>query len=190
MKDFNFFEPFLGEKKAFKYKYAVMGVIIGTLMTFVIISYGWNFYKLYTLKENIKTMEEYLNKKEIVEKSKAVESLKKQIEVGKKQYAELDVLAAEMKKKDIVSTTLLDKIISVVPQNLGFKAVQIQPAGIQFQGVSTDRIAIAEFEHNIKALTGLKEVFVSNITKSTGKEEYAFTLQCIKEEESKNENKQ
>ncbi len=180
MKDVNFFKPYLGKNKekinSQKYIYGAMA-IIGLL---IIISFGVNTTKIILLNKSITSYNDKLAASEMQIKLKEAENIIKQIDILKQYDTSLTDVAISVKDRDNVSDTLLKDISSTVPSGVSFKNLDVVENTIVMKGISTDRSAVAELEHNLSKLPIMENVYVNSIdTQSAVEGEYSFDIKCV-----------
>jgi type IV pilus assembly protein PilN len=183
MRDINFFKPYLGQNKQKTnskiYVYGIM-VIVGL---FIIISFGFNETQIYVLDKDINSYNEKLSAPEIQSQLKAAEDINKQIDVLKKYDAAVNDVANSVKARDNVSEDLLKDISSTLPSEVLFNSLEVVENTISIKGVSKNRQAVAELEHNLRELTIMSDVYVNSIApQGSVKDEYSFDIKCVLKE--------
>ena len=86
-------------------------------------------------------------------------------------------MTAEVGSRDLVSTMLLNSISSTLPSDVSFKNINITPGNLSIAATSKSRTAIAEIQHNLKAISRISDVYIGAISGEDG--EYSFDLKCI-----------
>ncbi len=181
MKDFNFFKPYLGQKKQSKNKMIYIITTLGLFTTLVLGTFLWNSLSIFKLEKDIDKLKSQYNSKENQDKLQQMHKLEKKYEVLIKYYDGVKVVYASVEDNSKVDSNFLNKITSTIPGDISFKTINVDGANLQIQGISKSRKAIGEFQHNLKKLNFVSEVHISNIggegTDSTG--EYNFNLKCL-----------
>lgn len=180
MRDINFFKPYQGKSKERKnskrYVYGSM-IIVGLL---IVGTFGVNTFKIIMLNRSIEDYNNKLSATEIQEQLKEAEDINKQITVLKQYDSALIDVAVSVKNRDNVSDTLLIDISSTVPSEVSFKNLDIVDNTITIKGISTNRSAVAELEHNLSGLSRMESVYVNSINDSGAVEgEYSFDIKCV-----------
>lgn len=180
MGDINFFEPYKGRKKEklnFKiYIYSSISIamllIIGSLFV--------NSTRIYIFDKDITEYNNKLSDPQIQEQLKEAEYINNQITILTQYNEVLTDVAISVKKRDIISDTLLNNISSTLPSEVSFKTLDIADNTITIQGVSTNRVAVAELKHNLSELSNMQDVYVNSIDNSgTVKGTYSFDIKCL-----------
>ena len=177
MKDLNFFEPYI-EKTEFKID---KKLVIMVLSAIIILSLG-----MYIVYNSIKIKQEtgmVQSLREIAEDPIALEKVKniqtKELEVSEfresvEKIRQLDRIIAE---KDIIDESLLEIIISKMPEDLFFTSLNIHDKEIQIVGIAKDKWSIAELQKGLEDLQDSREIFISNI--SFQEDYYNFTINIM-----------
>ncbi|MGB7606079.1 MAG: PilN domain-containing protein [Lutisporaceae bacterium] len=176
MKDFNFFSPYLNEKrnKQLKKLYiiAVCSIFAIGLISFTAI----NIYQIIKLKSEIGKVESYLGAKETIELLKKYEDTKKETDQMKAYYEKIAAVDTELKNIEAVSTELLDQLSSVLPKDAFLLSLSINSRDVELQ-YSVDKIvSAAEIEHNLKALDIFETVHINIVT---SREENTINVSCM-----------
>ncbi|WP_315068346.1 PilN domain-containing protein [uncultured Clostridium sp.] len=179
MKDLNFFIPYQGRKKE---KINSRIYIYGTMIIAAILILGTfaiNTTKIILLDKSISYYDGQLSIEEIQEQLKGAETVNNQIAILKKYDTAVNDVSNAVKKRDNVSDSLLIDISSTVPSQISFKNLQIEDNVVTIKGVSSDRSAVAELEHNLISLSRMQNVYVNSIDTGTVKGEYSFDIKCV-----------
>ncbi len=180
MNEVNFFKPYLGKNKAKMnskvYIYgltAAVGILIAGSLIF-------NVVRLFLLDRSISNYNEKLAASDMHEKLTEADNINKQIDVLKQYNTALSNVAASVQKRDNVSGDLLKDISSTVPSQVSFKNLDVVENTIEIKGISTERSAVAELEHNLSSLPIMDNVYVNSIdTQSAVEGEYSFDIKCV-----------
>ncbi|WP_252237984.1 MULTISPECIES: PilN domain-containing protein [unclassified Clostridium] len=183
MRDINFFSPYQGKnqekKSAMIYIYGVMGVV-GTL---IIITLIFNTTKILLLNRSISNYNEKLNTTEIQEKFAEAQKVNNEIEILTKYDSALNDVLGKVNSRNNVSDLVLTSINSTIPSQISFKTLQINNDILIIQGISSSRDAVGEFQHNLKELSIMNDVFVNSIDIDGALEgNYSFDIKCILKE--------
>ncbi len=180
MKDINFFEPYSGQKKEkLNFKRYIYGSISIALIL-IIGSLTFNSIRIFILNKDITSYNSKLADPKIQEQLNEAERVNSQIDILTQYNEALYDVSMHVKKRDIVSDTLLNDISSTVPSEVSFKNLKIEGNVINIQGVSTNRVAVAELEHNLKKLNSMQDVYVNSIDNSGAVENnYSFDIKCV-----------
>ncbi|MPM87213.1 hypothetical protein SDC9_134307 [bioreactor metagenome] len=90
-----------------------------------------------------------------------------------------DIFAGVLDRK-VVSSQVLFDISNSIPKEVSFKNMSLDGSILSIQGISSSRVAVAELEHNLKALSYFEEVHIGNINlvSNEGAEQYSFSIKC------------
>ncbi|AOR24626.1 PilN domain-containing protein [Clostridium taeniosporum] len=180
MRDINFFAPYKGKDKEKKstllYIYGVMGVIGGL----IIITLIFNSVRIFILNKNISYYEEQLNNSEIKQKFSEAEKINDKISTLTKYNDILDDVVDKINNRNNVSDLILNDVNSTIPSQISFKNLQISNDILTIQGITSSRDAVGEFQHNLRELSMMKDVFVNSIDIDDSVEgQYSFDIKCV-----------
>ncbi|WP_315078218.1 PilN domain-containing protein [uncultured Clostridium sp.] len=183
MRDVNFFSPYQGNKQEKKsamiYIYGAMGVV-GAL---IIITLIVNTTRILLLNRSISNYNEKLNTPEIKQKYAEAEKVNNEINILTKYDSALNDILGKVNNRNNVSDLVLTSINSTIPSQISFKTLQINNDVLIIQGVSSSRDAVGEFQHNLKELSIMNQVFVNSIDVDGSLEgQYSFDIKCILKE--------
>lgn len=164
MKDFNFFSPYLNEKRNKQLKRLYIMAVCSIFAIGLIAFTAINIYHIDKLKSEIGKVEDYLGSKDTIELLKKYEDTKKKTDQMKVYYEKLAAADTTFKNAETISTGLLDQLSSVLPKDAFLLSLSINNRDIELQ-FSVDKIvAAAEIEHNLKALDIFKTVHINTVT--------------------------
>ncbi|MBU3196311.1 PilN domain-containing protein [Clostridium algidicarnis] len=191
MKDFNFFLPYLDNKKGKDNKRVHAMTALSILGILVVGSLIYNTAYTFKLKYDIKNLQNTYNSSENQEKLKEAEALSRKYEILDKYYENVELLYNSLETKEVVNSKLMFDISKSIPKEVSFKTMSIDSAGIQIQGLSENRVAIGELEHNLKNISSILDVHVNNINSDTSSTTggNSFSLKCTLKGVDKNEDK-
>lgn len=183
MKDINFFSPYQGteqeKKNGMNYVYNVMGIVGGLIVITLIV----NTTRIILLNKSIAGYNEKLNSSEIQEKFSEAESTNNKISILTKYELALNGVIEKVNDRNNVSDLVLTSVNSTIPSQISFKTLQINNDILTIQGISSSRDAVGEFQHNLKGLPIMNNVFVNSIDIDGSLQgEYAFDIKCILKE--------
>lgn len=183
MRDVNFFSPYIGRKKQIKNsKIYVYGAITITIL-FIAVTFGINITKLFILEKSITSYNDKLTASEIQAKFIEVENVNKEMDILKQYDSSLSEISKAVKYRDNVSEKLLKDLNSTFPNQISLKNLDIIENTIVLKGTSTDRIGVAELQHNLSKLQVMTDVYVSSIaTQNAVEGEYSFDIKCVLKE--------
>lgn len=177
MKDFNFFSPYIETKKESTNKLFHLIIII-TVIIGIFSSTFYIFYsKTMVLEKEIITLENYINSKSIIKKAREANIKRNRLKIMKEYYSIVEDINSSLEKSEIIDTYLLKRIASTLPKDLFIKTMSLTKEGLQIQGVANNRVAIAEFEHNLKELEKLTNIHIIRVNKEAeNRNNFIFSL--------------
>lgn len=119
------------------------------------------------MNAEIKTQTAYLSAPGTVSKLNEYDETKRKVQILNEYNTIVVNINRQMDDQDLIGTTLLSDIAKSMPEGTFFKSLSISSDGIQLQGVSNSRTAIAELEHNFIKLGTFSSVYVSSIAQDT-----------------------
>ena len=161
MKDFNFFSPYLLKKRNKRLKklfiFSVSSLLIIGLLSF----YTLNFYYINKYKSEISMVENYLNSEQTKGLLNIYEDTKKKTEIVNTYYNKMSEVDKILNAQNMVNTSLLNKLSSVMPQDSYMLSLTISNRDIELNYSVKDLVPVAELEHNLRELDIFEKVHVS-----------------------------
>lgn len=186
MRDFNFFEPFLANKKKKNNKKVLYH--LGAIFLFVIfiIIPLINLYNIKKLESKVITTNKMINTSENYEEKKDIQMKVQKIEKMRTQLKKLKTLETDIKRKDVINDFLIYAIRDMVPEDLFFKSITIHPDNIEICGIAKNKIAIAEIKHNFKSIGIFENIFIPTISGDEGRYEFilSFAIKDVSRDET------
>ena len=175
--DMNFFLPLQAKKKNTessdnKLIYAFVGIIIAL----IIITLIWNTAGIVISNMQIKSYNSKINDTTFQAQLKESDDVNNKTTALNQYDSNISTVLAAVSTRDVVTTSLLNKISSTLPTQVGFTNITIKNSDITISGTSTTKVAIAELQHNLAKLDKVQDVQVQNISGDEGK--LTFTLVC------------
>lgn len=207
--DFNFFSPYIVKKKNVQDRYVASATIIVVLLFIFVGSFVWNFIKINKMEKEISEMKKVMNSSATQAKIKQADTLSKKHDVLIKYYNQVSSISNEINKKQVVSSDLMGKVSSELPQSVSLKIMSIDSEGVEMQGTAGSRVNIGELQYNLKQLDVIKDVQVININEGIDNSQdgtnnniknntnnnttetnngFTFTLKCTLKDVDVNEN--
>ncbi len=183
MKDINFFRPYLNKRKV-KFNNKFFLLVIFALVTVGVVAYGiFNQMRINKLSEGLKSLEEVAKNPDVLERVKVIKLEEEKLNQFKLEVEAIRDLKREVKKKDIINSNYMEKIISKKPSDLFLTSIYLNPESISISGTSNNRLSIAEFGKGLQTIDGYEKLFISNITKETTNYNFEFERSIVEEEE-------
>lgn len=177
--DMNFFAPYEGKKKEQKNKNIYIYSLIVFMVVAIIGSFIYNTASILIAKNKISFYEKELEKPEILEKVKVYEELDRKNTALLSYEGQVKEITEAIESRQVVDTEILNKVSGTLPSEVSISGIIINKDQINIKAVSTDRIAIGEFEHNLRNLDITKDIYISSIS---GSEIYTFDVKCYLKE--------
>lgn len=188
MKDFNFFSIYVDGKKNLRRK--VLKTVLGLLFLVLVFGSIFAFYhlKIIRLKAQLTNLEADITSKERIEGVNRYKETTKKIEILNQYYTAIDGINVQINEISNIKTEFLRGIEETFPEDIYIKVMSATSSEIRMQGVSKSRVAIAEFQHNLKNIEEFIDVYVSVLNKEPDiTDNYIFTISCILKEVVENE---
>ncbi len=175
MKDINFFSPYLQTKRKTTKRNMYFLSAISALVIMIVI-YGFNYYRIKNIKENITVIDKKMQSKKIVKKLKVYQETKRRLDLLNNYYSKIKDINIVLDSANIVNTDLLKVIEGTFPDNLFLNSMTINQESVNMSIISANRIKAAELQHNLKE-TGLFSKVYINVINNTEKG-VIFTANC------------
>ncbi|WP_040212464.1 PilN domain-containing protein [Clostridium polynesiense] len=181
MRDFNFFQPYIGVEKEEKSEKKLIFIMALFVFLLIISSLLWNSISIYTLKAKVTSINDELNTSQFMENYDKSKILFKRYELLNKYNSEVDVICKGLNSKEIIRSGIMKNISSAVPGEVFFKSMTIDENAININGTAKDRGSLGEFQNNIKALQFIEESHISSInlnSEGSLQTPYSFIMKC------------
>ncbi|GKU26424.1 hypothetical protein CFOLD11_32510 [Clostridium folliculivorans] len=179
MNDFNFFAPYQGKQKQVVNKKIYIYTVSAVVAVFIVGTFAWNSINVYMLNRDIDKFQNSINSPKVQAKVKEAQVLNNKLDVLNKYEGGLSKINEGMNSRSVISSELLRKINSTLPENVYFRSISVDGSSLSFQGVSKTRSAIGELQHNIKGLDIIAEGQIGNISEDDSSNgSYSFDLKC------------
>ncbi|WP_017415973.1 PilN domain-containing protein [Clostridium tunisiense] len=180
MRDFNFFLPYLHDKKERKNKKAYIAATLIVVAIIVLGTFIYNSFYIFTLKGDIKDLKNTYEAADNQQQLAKAEGLIKTYNILNDYNKELEDIFAGVLDRKVVSSQVLFDISNSIPKEVSFKNMSLDGSVLSIQGISSSRVAVAELGHNLKVLSYFGEVHIGNINlvSNEGAEQYSFSIKC------------
>ena len=183
MRDVNFFSPYIGRKKQIKNSKTYIYGVVTLAFLVIAVTFGINITRLLMLDKSIRDYNDKLTASEMQTKFMEAENVNKQMDILKQYDASLSEISKAIRYRDNVSEKMLIDINSTFPNQISLKNLDIVENTIIMKGISTDRLGVAELQHNLSKLSEVTDVYVSTInTQNAVDGEYSFDIKCVLKE--------
>lgn len=176
MRDFNFFEPYIGESKKSNIHFICSIVIPSLVGLFIIITFSVNKIEEYKLKSDITQYNDEIKAKGYeIEK---VDEQEKKINILNKYYDEISKVQEDIETKDDVDYKCIHDIKSALPKELSLFSIEMKDELVTVTGRAPSRENIAELQNNLRGLKYFEEISMYKIEEIKAGEEFNFMLKC------------
>jgi type IV pilus assembly protein PilN len=199
--DFNFFSPYIAKKKNTHDRHVISIISVAVLLFIFAGSFLWNFIKINRTEKEINQMKKAISSSTTQARLREADTLSKKHDILVKYYNQVSNISNEINKKQLVSSDLMGKISSTLPQSVSLKTMSIDSQGIELQGTAGSRVNIGELQYNLKQLDVIKDVQVISINEALSNGQngtnngttvtsngFTFTLKCTLKDVEVNEN--
>lgn len=192
MQDMNFFIQFNSKKKNSDLSTIILSIFVTIIVGFIIITCAYNNIATYINNKEADDFKAKVEEPATQKKIKESEQVNNKINMLNKYDKDITEITNAIKTRDIVNIDLLNKVSSTLPSDITVVATQINESSVQLQGVSKNRVAVSELEHNLRELkdkSGNKyfcSVFVSTVA---GDGNFTFQIACGFKDGDNNESK-
>lgn len=185
MHDFNFFRSY--QKPTGKAAALKQNTMIACITIFVLIAgiYSFNGYRIYKLNSEMKQMTEFMTAPENAKLYQKYLKTKDQVAVLNSYFTVTDRINRLIENNYEVNNDMLLTLSNAIPSTISLQSSKINNLTVDFQGLTKNRLAIAEYEHNLIETGLFKEVFVTNIDQAydisygvSTADNYLFSIKC------------
>lgn len=174
MRDFNYFEPYLGGNEKITVKKLGKYIVLYGVATLMILYPAYNTWQIYKAQKETLAVSIVAHSSEIQEGKVAIEEMERELEAYKAIDEQLQVLELTFRQKDMINDLLINALKDNMPQEVFLQIMKIQPDIIELQGVAQDRLSIAILENNLRKINVFENIFIPSVIESSNN--YTFTL--------------
>ncbi|MDR3586655.1 MAG: PilN domain-containing protein [Desulfosporosinus sp.] len=161
MQQINFFKPYFEERRI-KPK---QKIIVGSGLVVVVLAglLIWNIFQIQSLKSRIAGQNNFLNSINIKETKLKMSDTQDKIKKMDTYLQTVNVFAQGLQKEDRINRHMIDSIAAMVPNGLSFQSLAIADSVVTLQGTASNRIAVAELQHQLQISDIFQNVQVKTI---------------------------
>lgn len=180
MKEFNFFKPYLKVSKSTKKDsnvLSIVGVVLGFLAVVAIAgitAYLW--LSLSTLDKEVQALNRVLSEDSVKMQMEKLSELESEIADIEREKMFMDGLDVQFNTMSKVNGAFMDFIAHEVVDNLYLTLVEIKDTSVVMEGVSLNRMGIAQFEYDLRKNGNFENILVDIIEKSEESESFKFKM--------------
>lgn len=176
MRDFNFFEPYIGESKRNNINFICSIIIPSLVGLFIVITFGLNKIYEYKLKSEMTQYDTELKAKGYeIEK---VDEQEKKLSILNRYYEEVSKVQSDIESKDDIDYKCIHDMKGAMPKELSLYSIEMKEGLVTVTGRAKSRENIAELQKNLKALEYFEEVSMYKIEEIKTGEEFSFMMKC------------
>lgn len=181
MKDFNFFKPYLEinktTKKESNHLLSVLGVVLGFILMVSVIGFTTYYWvQLSTLKKETAALDQVLGNDSVQDRIGKLNDLESEIVDIEREKQLMDSLDMKFNTMSKVNGTFMDFIAHEVVDNLYLTLVEIRGTSVTIEGVSLNRMGIAQFEYDLRKNGNFENILVDNIEKKEDSDSFTFKM--------------
>lgn len=169
MKDFNFFDYLLKEKKSRNIKLINLGILVLVICTIMLVAYLINFGIIKKLNSDIAKNKATIESENYDEIQDAIVEKEKMLKIIDEYSVIVGGINSLISNSDKINKDLLIKINKTIPHNITLDYISLNSEYIFLEGISTSRQAIAEFEYNLKNTGLFKTIHINTISSEGSK---------------------
>ncbi len=177
--EMNFFKPYLAKDKSGQDYSKVVITTVAGITAAILLFYGITSADIYLVNRDTKAMNAIMTEKVFAQKITHFNEVKRKLDALGQYDAVVGKLNSDIGSTYIISSEYLDAINKTLPQDSFLQAYRVRDGAVEIQGVTANRTAIAECEHNLIQSNLFSKVFVTNIGQQAGTTNYLFMVKCI-----------
>ncbi|RKD27896.1 Tfp pilus assembly protein PilN [Caminicella sporogenes DSM 14501] len=179
MRDINFFSQYTQKRRDVLKKYTSLTLVIIIIFSTSVGVFIYNYKKIKSLEARLDLLKEYLSSKDVKEKLNEYKNIEKKAEILNMYYSSLTRIIDRIDSTDNINSDVINDIKNVMPKKMFITSLNANSREIYLQGVTVNRILIAEFLHNLKNLGYFSNVNVNVISKEHSQtDNLVFTVKC------------
>ena len=186
MRDFNFFAPYEQEPKKQTSGSNVLLIVAAGVLALCLAIVIFNSMSLMSLQKSIKDLDDNMNNEEFKAKVANVETKQAELvslKADKEFFEEMNIV---MDKQDRVNEAAIRLIAEQVPDNLHLTDLSIIEDKIDIKGKTYNKVAVAQFQHNLRETQEFKNLFVSEMVKEEAYYNFSIMLEAKGDETDEN----
>lgn len=186
MRDFNFFAPYEQEPKKKTSGSNVLMIVAAGLLAICLALVIFNLMTLNSLNKSIADVESKMNDETFKAKVANVEAKQAELTSLKADKTFFDALDVVLDRQNEVNEAVVRLISEQVPDNLHLTDLSIVEEKIDIKGKAYNKVAVAQFQHNLRQTEEFKNLFVSEMIKEDAYYNFSITLEAKGDETDEN----
>lgn len=172
----NFFSAFIKKKKGSDTPKIIVSVVILIVAIFIIGTFSYFTIATYINNNEAQEYRDKLQSEDIKAKVNESNAVNDQIDNLTQYDNRITIVNNSISSRDIVTVTLMNQISATIPSEVNIATISIDNTKISIGATAKTKTAIAEFQHNLKEIDSIYDVYVGAITGDEGT--YVFTVEC------------
>lgn len=190
MNDINFFSQHIENRREKGKKNGLTVLIAIVILAISIGIYILNQRKIERLESELKVLKIEMSSDAIKEGLNNYKNIEERTKILTMYHENLIEAIDKIDKIYNVNSYMINDIKRVMPAKMFITSMNGNSESIFMQGVATNRIAVAEFQHNLKKLKYFSDAHVNVISSEHAEtENLVFTVKCYFEDVTENEAK-
>ena len=190
MRDFNFFMPYqqqIAQKNTSSNNVLPIVAGLGTLAICATLA-GLNYMDIVSVNKSISELDYKMSSKQFAADVNRVQTKMDELNSLKKDEMIFNSLKVFVDVQSKVNESVVRLIASQVPDNLYLTELSIVQRSIDIKGNANSKIAVAQFQHNLRLTDEFGNIFVSDMNKEDSY--YNFNIKFDAKEAIEDEDKQ
>jgi len=180
MRDLNFFSIYQGNTRERNNDFTPFYIASAVVAITIIAVSGFYAVRLFMVGSSIKEYTDKLNSEKIQTQLKEAEVVNDKLSILKEYEGSLSSVINSIRKADLIDAQFLPGMAGAVPSDISYTEWKMEGYELKIKGISKTRSAVAELEHNLKALPELKLVHVYKIRVGDDvKDPLTFEMTCV-----------
>ena len=179
MAELNFFNTYKANERFSKNRTLLAAGICSLLFVLIVGFYAVTELYLASVNNDINTMKAFINSSENIEKLKAINAKKKEIEIMNIYSSAVDAISTKLGANDKIKSTVIETMNTAIPKDVSFNTMALSQDAFQIQGSAPGWKSVAELLHNLNATGIFQKVWVDSIQSAdTTSGNYTFSIRC------------
>lgn len=179
MREMNFFKPYSSKHRIGISGNDAVKYGVGGILALTVLFYGITALDIFLTNRDTDQINARMSQPEFVKKLKHYNEVQRKLQSLNQYDNIVTPLNKGIEEAFMINSDYMAQLNSVFPQHTFLQTSSLQDGSFELQGISANRIEIAEYEHNLNKLDIFKSVYVTNINQNASGSGYMFTVKCI-----------
>lgn len=149
----------------------------GLVVIILVSLLGWNVFQIQSLKGRIVEQNNFLNSVNAKETKLKMSDTTSNIKKMDTYLQSVNGISQGLQKEDRINRQLIDKITAMVPKGLSFNTLSLVESGFTLSGTASNRIAVAELQHNLQISDIFENIQVKTIALDSAGNGYTYSIE-------------